>query len=195
MTVFVPASPCLLARKTLFTSIKNWCRLMFAAGFRPTLWLSNLVADKPIHKHTSENWMREDLTIVDMSPTFTNNTWPPMRTDAGPANDGNPPLKMGKWTTDVNALITEISPCFHSDQSWLYRSCFQNLPCARTKSFQRLAALERCFKGHGNQSGLRATIEPSSAGWHLSAHFAGLSWWYDMSLPKHGMHNTRNDLG
>ena len=63
--------------------------------------------------------------------------------------------------------------------------------CARTKSFQRLAALERCFKGHGNQSGLRATIEPSSAGWHLSAHFAGLSWWYDMSLPKHGMHRDK----
>ena len=36
-------------------------------------WLSNLVADKPIHNHTSESWMREDLTIVDMSPTFTNN--------------------------------------------------------------------------------------------------------------------------
>lgn len=144
MTVFVPASPCLLARKTLFTSIKNWCRLMFAAGFRPTLWLSNLVADKPIHKHTSENWMREDLTIVDMSPTFTNNTWPSMRTDAGPANDGNPPLKMGKWTTDVNALITEISPCFHSDQSWLYRSCFQNL--CKNQIFPALGSARAVFQ-------------------------------------------------
>lgn len=78
-------------------------------------------------------------------------------------------------TTDVNALITEISPCFHSDQSWLktglvFRTCLvqePNLSSAwqRSSGVSKAMAISQGCVQQLSLPQLAGTFQPTLQAW------------------------------